>query len=68
MHRTFSISSAPAEIGEKFRFEMGNVAMQLLELVRKRVRLGLVARFVLVIKEGNRRRRPISGARRKCKT
>jgi hypothetical protein len=39
-----------ARIRKKLRFEMGNVAIQLLELVRERVRLGLVPRFVLVIK------------------
>jgi hypothetical protein len=57
-----------ARIGEKFRFEMGNVVIQLLELVRKCVRLGLVARCMLVIKEGTRSGRPISGARRNLMT
>lgn len=52
-----------ARSGEKFR-QMRDIAIKLLQLVRKRIRLGLVARFV-VIKNRRRRRRSICRARRK---
>ena len=55
-----------ARIGEDLRLEEGDVAIKLLELGRKSVRLGLVAR--LVIEYGRRGGRSIGGAGRERET
>jgi hypothetical protein len=49
-----------ARISEKLRLEMGDIAIKLLQLVRKRIRLGLVAGFV--IKDRRRRGRSVGRA------
>lgn len=55
-----------ARIRKKSRLQMGNIAIQLLELIRKRIRLGLVTRFM--IKNGRRRRRSVGGTGREGET
>jgi hypothetical protein len=54
-----------ARISEKFRLQMGDIAIKLLELHRKRIRLGLIVGFV-VIKNRRWRGGSICRARRKC--
>jgi hypothetical protein len=55
-----------ARISEKSRLQMGDIAIKLLQLIRERIRLGLIARFV--IKYRRRRGRSIGGTGRERET
>jgi hypothetical protein len=52
-----------SRVSEKFRLQMGDIAIKLLKLIRKRIRLGLVAGTV--IKDQRWRGGPVCRARRK---